>query len=104
MLFDAEPRVARRRRLIRRMRPFAGMQGVAALVIGAPPAATAGELYRQGMRGMGGMGANILQEITGGATDKIQAQLAKVELALKISTAAAVASALVSLLVAARRR
>jgi len=100
MLLDAKPRVTRRRRLIH-PRPFAGMQGVAALVIGAPPSASPAELYRQGMRGMG---ANILQEITGGAADRVQAQLNKVELALKISTAAAVASALVTLLVAARRR
>jgi hypothetical protein len=90
----------------RRRRPSlapdrAGMRGVSALVIGTPPGSRPGELWRQGMAGMGD---GLLDKLAGGTIATIQGQLSKVELALKISTAAAVASFLLSVFLATRRR
>jgi hypothetical protein len=53
---------------------------------------------------MAGMGDGLLDKLAGGTIATIQGQLSKVELALKISTAAAVASFLLSVFLATRRR
>jgi hypothetical protein len=94
----------------RRRRPgpgasSAGMQGVAALVIGTPRRATPEQLWRQGMAGMGETrGRSLLDRITGGGVTNIQEQLGRVELALKVSTAAAVVGMLLTAFAVLRRK
>jgi hypothetical protein len=100
----------RKRIRLRRRPPARGMGGlgdVSALVISTPAGMPAGEIYREGMAGMGSVGsalARITSTLTSGATDNIQSQLARVELALRVSTVAAVGGALLSLWAATRRR
>jgi hypothetical protein len=73
------------------------MGAVGALVIGAPRGAPRGHLYRQGMRGMGASARDVLNTLTGGAVGTVEQKLGKIETALKLSTAAALISAVVSL-------
>ena len=84
-------------------RNTAGMGGLEALLVGAPAGLPPGELWRQGMRGMGeslvGGWANAL---TGGAVANVGQQLARVEIALKVSTVAAIVSAAIGVLLAFR--
>jgi hypothetical protein len=93
------------------MRGLGDIGSVGALLVGARPLGP-GELYRQGMADLGvvsrrQMGAIDLDQITGGALTKIQGQLDQVALALKISTAAAIGSAVIAMVASAlsyRRR
>lgn len=83
------------------------MGSVGALVIGAPRGAPRGMLYRQGMAGMGGPVGDtaraLLNRVTGGAVGSVESKLDRVSTALKISTAAAVISAVASLVALQRR-
>jgi hypothetical protein len=81
-----------------------GMGDLSALVIGAERGLPPGELWRRGMAGMGDEGGGFLNTLTGGAVADISAKLTRVEFALKLSTAAAVASALLSFWLSTRRR
>lgn len=81
-----------------------GMGDLSALVIGAERGLPPGELWRRGMAGMGDDSGGWLNSLAGGAIADISAKLAKVEFALKLSTAAAVASALLSFWLSTRRR
>lgn len=94
------------RRAVRKRPAWAGMRGVPALVVGTPAGARAGDLWAQGMAGMGrgGMGASVADSLTGGAFSCLLVKLSTVELALKISTAAAVGGAALSLILALRRK
>lgn len=95
----------RRRPLHKRPGQMRGMGDLSALVIGAEKGLPPGELWRRGMAGMGDdTGGGFLNTLTGGAVADISAKLAKVEFALKLSTAAAVASALLSFWLSTRRR
>ena len=81
------------------------MAGLSALVIGAPAGLPRGELWREGMRGMGDSSTGgWLNNLTGGAVAGIAEKLARVETALKVSTGAAVATAALALFLALRRR
>jgi hypothetical protein len=76
------------------------MGDVGAIIVGG----RGSNLYAQGMRGMGGGLAGPVEDLvnrsTGGALSNVQTQLSQVELALKISTAAAVGGALVAVIAA----
>ena len=81
-----------------------------AMVIGAPRGLGPSELWRRGMAGLEDMGdaapagGGWLDNLTGGAASTILAKLDQVSFALKVSTAAAVGSALLSLWLSTRRR
>jgi hypothetical protein len=74
---------------------------VSAMVVGAPRMPP-GELYRRGMAGMGA--TNWIDTLTGGKITAISGQLASVERALKISTAASVVAGLVAVVSLLRRK
>ncbi len=82
------------------------MAGLSALVVGAPSGLPRGELWREGMADLGDESATgaWLNTVTGGAVADIAAKLARVETALKVSTAAALGSAALALFLAFRRR
>ena len=88
------------------MRGMGDIGAVGALLVGARPLGSPGELYRQGMADLevvqrGQLGAIDLDQLTGGALTKIQGQLDQVAFALKVSTAAAIGSAVIAMVASA---
>lgn len=80
--------------------PSAGMGDVSALVIGAQTNLSPPALRR---RGMEGIGASLLDEVSGGKVSQIKKQLDKLEVGLKVAIASSVFAGVMTL-VALRRK